>query len=163
MPKPLNKEYFRSSLFGIEDALVSTTGMVVGISAGSSNPRFVVMAAIVTVIVEALSMGAGEYLTAKSVSELSKRKKSFSPLFGGLIMFFSYLLAGLVPVAPLVLFSYPLSAFVGTFFALAGLFALGFIKGRVVGVPSVKSGFQVLLVGGLATVAGLVVGILFRV
>jgi len=29
MPKPLNTDYFRSMLFGVEDALVSTTGMKV--------------------------------------------------------------------------------------------------------------------------------------
>lgn len=168
MSKParsINKEYFRSSIFGIEDALVSTTGMVVGISAGSSNPRFVVMASLVTVIVEALSMGAGEYLSEKSVNELSSlsRFKHSSRLLGGIIMFVSYFLAGLVPVIPMLLFEYPQSAFIGTFMALVGLYTLGFIKGRVVGISSVRSGFQVLLVGGLATLAGLIVGILFRI
>lgn len=164
MKKTVNKDYFRSALFGFEDALVSTTGTVVGISAGTSNTSFIILATLVTVIVEALSMGTGEYLTEKSVHELDRfhwLKKS-RPSMGGLVMFFSYLGAGLIPVIPIIIFPYPMSAVLSTFVAFLGLFALGYVKGRIVRISPIKSGAQVLLVGGIATLAGLVVGIMLR-
>jgi VIT1/CCC1 family predicted Fe2+/Mn2+ transporter len=151
-------------LFGAEDALVSTLGMVVGISAGTTNREFILLAAFVTVIVEALSMGAGEYLSEKSVGELNRRKKKSlsSPLIGGLVMFFSYLIAGTIPVVPTVLFLYPKSAVISTICSFIGLFALGILKGEIVKKSPTRSGFEVLLVGGIAAIAGLIVGLLFR-
>lgn len=55
-----HKDYLRSSLFGIEDALISTTGAVVGIAVGSHNERFVLMAGLIIIMVEAISMTASE-------------------------------------------------------------------------------------------------------
>jgi VIT1/CCC1 family predicted Fe2+/Mn2+ transporter len=158
-----DQNYFRSMLFGAEDALVSTLGMVVGISAGTSNREFILLASFVTVIVEALSMGAGEYLSEKSVGEFNgKKKKSSSPIVGGLVMFFSYLLAGTIPVVPTVVFTYPQSAVISTISSFIGLFALGVLKGEIVKKSPSRSGFEVMFVGGIAAIAGLIVGLLFR-
>lgn len=150
-------------LFGVEDALVSTTGVVVGISAGTQNRSFVILAAIVTVMVEAFSMGAGEYLTESSVRELERSKKSkSSPRIGGLLMFISYFCAGLLPVIPIIIFSYPTSAIGSTVASICGLFALGYVKGKVIRSHPLRSGFKVLFVGGTATLAGLIVGLVLR-
>lgn len=165
MSRKINKEYFRSALFGFEDALVSTTGVVVGISAGTSNVSFVVLAAIVTVMVEAFSMGAGEFLSEKSVQELD-RFRSFrksKPSVGAVLMFFSYFAAGLIPIIPIFLFRYPYSAVVSTLFAFMGLYLLGYVKGKIIGIPAVRSGFGILFVGGIATLAGLIVGLTLKI
>ena len=66
----INPDYLRSIVFGFQDALVSTTGIVVGISAGIDNKQFIILSALVTISVEALSMGAGQYLSEKTVHEL---------------------------------------------------------------------------------------------
>jgi VIT1/CCC1 family predicted Fe2+/Mn2+ transporter len=49
----------------------------------------------------------------------------------------------------------------GTALALLGLFALGWAKGRLVRVPVVRSGLEVLAVGGVATIIGVIVGLTF--
>ena len=68
----LNKEYLQSAIFGINDALVSTTGVIVGITAGTNSKPIIVLAGVVTIMVEALSMGSGQYLSLKSAQQLKK-------------------------------------------------------------------------------------------
>lgn len=64
----------REIVFGMEDGIVSTAGAVIGIAAGTRDPRVVVFAGIVIIIVEALSMAAGSYLSEKSQREMLGRK-----------------------------------------------------------------------------------------
>ena len=160
----INREYLRSVIFGIEDSLVSTTGLIAGISIGAESRRVVLLGGIVAIMVEAVSMGAGEYLSDDAVSELDKLKRPKErPLISGLLMFTSYLMAGLVPLVPVIIFSYPASIAFSVGFALAGLFLLGFSKGRLLKTSPFKGGFKILLIGGLATAIGVIVGSLFEI
>ncbi|MEK7620940.1 MAG: VIT1/CCC1 transporter family protein, partial [Patescibacteria group bacterium] len=70
--KRINKEYLQSAMFGFSDALISTTGVIVGISAGTNNKQIVILAGVVTIMVEAISMGSGQYLSLKSSRELAR-------------------------------------------------------------------------------------------
>lgn len=64
----------RELVFGIADGLVSTGGAVIGIAAGTNNGKIVVFSGIVIVIVEALSMAAGSYLSSKSHNQYVARR-----------------------------------------------------------------------------------------
>lgn len=64
----------RDIVFGLEDGVVSTLGVVIGIAEGSQNSRIVILSGIVVVLVEALSMTAGSYLSSKSQTEVLKEK-----------------------------------------------------------------------------------------
>lgn len=64
----------REIVFGIEDGIVSTAGAVIGIAAGTQNPHVVLLSGIVIVVVEALSMAAGSFLSSKSQRELLESK-----------------------------------------------------------------------------------------
>ena len=95
----INREYLRSVMFGVEDSLVSTTGLIAGISIGANNSHITLLAGIVAVTIEALSMGIGEYLSDDAVEELDKIKRhEDAPLKSGLLMFISYLCAGAIPL-----------------------------------------------------------------
>ncbi|OGK17149.1 hypothetical protein A2690_02145 [Candidatus Roizmanbacteria bacterium RIFCSPHIGHO2_01_FULL_39_12b] len=158
-----NKEYLRSILFGIEDSLVSTTGLIAGISIGSDNSKFILLAGFVAVAIEAVSMGAGEYLSDDAVRELEKlRRYKGNPLLSGTLMLVSYFFAGMIPLLPIIFFKFPLSLLLSITFAFLGLFLLGYIKGKILNVSPIKGGIKILLVGGLATILGIFVGFLFR-
>lgn len=148
-------------LFGFEDSLVSTTGVIAGVSAGSQDPHVILLAATVTILVEALSMGAGQFLSERAVHQMDTGH-SDNLLLGAGLMFISYLLAGLVPLIPVILFAFPMSISVSVSSAFIGLFLLGYIKGKIVQTAPVRSGVEILLIGGAATVLGLVAGWLFR-
>ena len=151
-------------MFGIEDSLVSTTGLIAGLSVGAENKRIVVLGGLVAIVIEAVSMGAGEYLSDDAVQELDKLKRHRdSPAASGLLMLVSYLLAGMIPLAPVLVFVYPTSLILSVIFALSGLFLLGYIKGRLLHSRPFRGGLKILVVGGLAAILGLGVGFIFRV
>ena len=155
-------DYLRSVIFGCEDGLVSTTGSVIGIAVGAGDKSIVVLAGLVVIAVEAISMGAGEFLSERAVHQLEPHKHHDSPAKGGVLMFVSYIGAGLIPVLPYLLFSLTPAIFMSLGLALISLFLLGYVKGKLIGVASWRSGAEILVVGGLATAIGVVVGLLLR-
>ncbi len=123
-----------------------------------------VLAGLVTITVESLSMGAGQFMSEKSVHQMDKSGKHTDNLYiGGFLMALSYFLGGLVPLVPIILFELPLSATLSITFALFGLFILGFIKAHIVKVNPLKSAVEILILGGVTTLIGLFVGRIFKV
>src|SRR3989344_5918796 len=126
----LNEDYFRSIMFGIQDGLVSTTGVVVGISAGVSDPSIIILASFVAISVEASSMAAGEYSSEKAVHQINRKNRHKDNLIiGAVLMFFAYLVAGLIPISPFLLFTPDVARIISIGAALAALFLVGYIKG----------------------------------
>jgi vacuolar iron transporter family protein len=159
-----HEDYLRSALFGVQDGLVSTTGVVVGISSGVEDRSVIALVAFVAVTVEASSMAAGQYSSEKAVHQAdTEGRHTDSVVTGAAIMFVSYILAGLVPIVPMVLLRPPLATPVTVLAALSMLLVVGYVKGRVVHTGPLRSAVELAVIGGAATAIGLTVGYLFRV
>lgn len=65
----------REIVFGLEDSLVSTVGAVSGVAVGSGDRYVVILAGLVLVSVEAISMAAGSFLSSKSAGEVSAERE----------------------------------------------------------------------------------------
>lgn len=160
----IHEDYLRSGLFGIQDGLVSTTGVVVGISTGIEDKAIIILASLVAVTVEATSMTAGQYSSEKAVHQMDKSGKHTDNLIvGSLIMFFGYLSGGIVPIIPTALFNQPEARIIAIISALVGLFILGYTKGHLVKVKPLRSAIELFIIGAIATTIGLLVGYIFRV
>jgi len=160
--KRIDSDYVRSSFFGIEDSLVSTTGLIAGVAVGSQNVKYVILAGLVGIAVEAVSMGAGEFLAEETEHDLVKDDKA-NPLLGGIIMLISYALAGLVPLLPIILIGGKEALPVSIVAALIGLFLLGLAKGKITGRKALRSGLEVLIIGGIAAGIGIAVGVTLKI
>ena len=64
----------REVVFGMEDGMVSTLGAITGIAIGSQDHFIVLLAGMVIIAVESISMGIGSYLSNQSVKEVNARK-----------------------------------------------------------------------------------------
>jgi len=160
----IHEDYLRSGLFGLQDGLVSTTGVVVGISTGVQNKDIIILAALVAVMVEASSMAAGQYSSEKAVHQMDKTgKHNDSLLVGAIIMFISYLLAGLIPISPLFLFNFTDTRVISILFAFIGLFITGYVKGKIVEDKPIRSAIELFIIGAMATAIGLVVGYFLKI
>lgn len=160
----IHEDYLRSGLFGIQDGLVSTTGVVVGISIGIEDKAIIILASLVAVSVEATSMAAGQYSSEKAVHQLDKTgKHTDSLILGSLVMFFGYLLGGMIPIIPTILLNQPQARIFAIIFTLAGLFILGYIKGRLVQHKPLRSAIELFIIGTIATSIGLIMGHLFKI
>lgn len=160
----IHEDYLRSVIFGFQDSLVSTTGVIAGVAAGTNSKELVILAGLVTITVESLSMGVGQYMSEKSVHQMDKSGKHTDNLYVvGVLMLISYFLGGLIPLSPILLFELPNATTLSIVSALSGLFLLGYLKAHIVKVSPFKSAFEILILGGSATIIGLVVGKLLKV
>ena len=160
---------YRDIIFGLEDSIVSTLGVVVGIAAGTDSRYIVLLSALVVIVVESLSMTAGSYLSNKSELEIicarrglevKKKEKAFllESLIDSLFMLVSYVTGGILSVLPFFLFP-PQSAILPAIgLSVASLFGIGFIKGRYVKVNALRSGLEMSLVSFFAAGLGYLVG-----
>lgn len=157
----IHQDYLRSVIFGTEDGLVSTTGALAGIAAGTRDAEVVVMAGLVIVMVEALSMAAGQFLSERAVHQFDPTHRD-SLAVGAAVMYVAYAVGGSIPLLPVLVVGQLWAVWAGTALAFVGLFVLGWAKGRIVHVAPVRSGLEILAIGGLATVVGLIIGLVVR-
>ena len=154
----LNPEYFRNIIFGLEDGFVSTVGVLFGIATAVQDRQYILIAGVITVLVEATSMGAGAYLSEKSSREISPNKKRSARLVvDGVLMFGSYMLAGVICVLPYVFWKVRTAMVVSVLATLGGLFLIGYFPHR-----RVRRGVEVLVLAGLAMLIGLGAGQLLK-
>jgi len=159
----MNREYLRSVMFGIENSLISTVGLIAGMSIGTDQVRVVILGATVAIVIESVAMGVGEYLSDDAVQELDKIKRHpDSPLLSGIMMTATGTLAGLVPLAPVIFLKYPYSLATSIVAALLILFLIGYVKGKVLKTTPIRGGIKIMIIGGLATGLGVLVGTLFK-
>lgn len=157
-----NKKYsviVRNFTFGVEDSLVSTVGLLAGIAFAGVEPKTVVLTGAVLIFVEAFSMAIGSLLSEQSVEEYeSKREVSLSkPALAAVVMFFSYVVSGFIPLAPYIL-KLGDAVWWSIGLTLAALFLLGVFNARLFRVRAWKDGLLTLFMGGLAIAVGIVVG-----
>lgn len=210
----------RDLVFGVEDSLVSTLGVITGIAGGTENRFAVVLAGVVVIIVEALSMAAGSYLSAKSEREVQARrlateqtaisehpgaeeaklatvyrqrgfndeeirvllkraeaKRSIlleelavhklgiplgaatpTPTRNAFAMGISYLVAGVIPIAPYLIVDVTAAIPVSVGLTVVTLFFVGFAEGSLAGRRRFRSGLQMAVVSMVAAGAGFLVG-----
>lgn len=152
--------YVRNFVFGVEDSLVSTVGLLSGIASAGVERGTILLTGVILIFVEALSMAVGSYLSEYSAEEYMKHKEaSFQHSFiGGVIMFFSYFFAGFIPLFPYVLAPRPMAFALSIIASLLALFALGVVSAKTVKRPFLRSAFRMLLLGGVAIAVGVIVG-----
>lgn len=64
------KGRIREFVFGIQDALISTVGLLTGVEHATSNSRMVVITGLAAAFTGALSMATGSYLSSKAQKEI---------------------------------------------------------------------------------------------
>lgn len=155
--------YVRNFIFGVEDSLVSTVGLLSGVAVAGLPKRDIFLTGIVLIFVEAFSMGVGSYLSESSAEEFTGAKKSLS-LQGSLIMFFSYFAAGFIPLAPYIIFAVIPAFLISVLLSLVALFILGAVSSKFFKTDhTTRHGIKMLIIGGLAIAVGIVVGKLVNV
>lgn len=102
MDAPSAASFARNLAFGVQDAVVTTTGVLVASAAVPGVDIF--RAGLVSVVASAFSMAIGSYQSERgaelATADDSKDVHRGDMLGGAIVMFVSYLVTGLVLVAP---------------------------------------------------------------
>lgn len=150
--------FLRNFIFGVEDSLVSTVGLLSGVAVAGLSREDIFLTGIVLIFVEAFSMGVGSYLSEESVNEFSQKKYSVS-LPSSIVMFISYFLAGFIPLSSYLFFPVNQAFYTSIAFSLVSLFILGAFSSLVYKSSNlVKNAIRMFVVGGLAILVGVLVG-----
>lgn len=159
-PNSTSASYLRNFIFGVEDSLVSTVGLLSGVAIAGTEPRPLIITGTILIFVEAFSMAVGSFLSEHSAEGyLQQAEAPFRhPLINGGIMFVSYMVSGFIPLFPYLVWSpaVALSASIG--FSLVALFLLGVISAKLSKIGFLKSGLRMLFIGGIAIGIGVLVG-----
>lgn len=158
IPKSAAANSVRTFVFGVEDSLVSTVGLLSGIAVGGVAKPQIILTGVVLLLVEAFSMAVGSLISEQSAEEYVKHREVpiTNDIFDAVIMFASYFLFGLVPLAPYAIFPTSTALPVSIFATLAALFLLGVVGAIVFGVNVFRNGIRTLALGGSAIVIGIV-------
>lgn len=148
----------RNLVFGIEDGLVSTVGLLSGIAIAGISGSTIFLTGTILIVVEAFSMAAGSYLSEESVEENFEAPQSQTrSIEGSAVMFFSYMIAGYIPLTPYILMDVSRAFSTSIVCAFAALFILGLWSGRR-GNAAWRSAWRMAFVGGAAIVVGATAG-----
>ncbi len=157
-PSPL---YFRNFIFGVEDSLVSTVGLLSGVAIAGVPQATIVLTGMVLVLVEAFSMAAGSFLSEASAQEYahSDEVRGAHPVVAGVVMFASYFVAGFVPLAPYLWFPAAAALQLSVVYSLAALFLLGALSGALSRTKIMRTALRMVVIGGIAIAAGVGAGL----
>lgn len=206
-------------VFGMEDGMVSTLGSVTGIAGATGDPFTAILAGVVIVSVESISMGVGEYLSTKSQNEIDDRvlqeerdeieqypkeeqeemegmfiadgwprdmakqmaevtakdkklmlkemayrelkvfpEEQKNPLKNGIVMMFSYIIGGVIPIAPYFFMSMGPAIAVSVVITLLALFMLGALTTHYSKRNPIKAGLEMFALASFAALVGYLVG-----
>lgn len=160
-----NSVYLRNFIFGVEDSLVSTVGLLSGLASQGVSHATILLTGAIYICVEGFSMAVGSYLSEDSAREYASRaevKDSLS-FFGSIVMFVSFVGAGFIPIAPYMAFEGAEAVSYSIFFSILALFFLGFLNGRLSGLRPWKRAARMAVLGGVAILIGVTVGVFFQV
>lgn len=156
--------YLRNFIFGVEDSLVSTVGLLAGVAAADISSRAILTTGLVLIVVEGFSMGIGSFLTEETTEEMAgKSPETWAAVKGSLTMLTSYCLAGLIPLAPYVFLRGNTAVSLSVLLSLLGLLGLGFGTSLYYHRPHpYRRAIKMLLLGGSAVLVGMFIGKLFH-
>ncbi|OGG37813.1 hypothetical protein A2110_01850 [Candidatus Jorgensenbacteria bacterium GWA1_54_12] len=161
---PSAVSYFRNFIFGVEDSLVSTVGLLSGIAIAHIPRETIFLTGLILIFVEAFSMAAGTFLSEYSAEEYARGAEHSAKgnFVSGAVMFFSYFVSGFVPLVPYAVWPVKTALVFSILFSVIALFTLGIIGAKMSGTHFVKNGLRMAAIGSAAIIVGLVAGILLR-
>lgn len=157
MKTNLQPIHIRNLIFGVEDSLVSTVGLLSGIAVAGVSQQTLILTGVILILVEGFSMGIGSFLSESTAAE-ADHASGKGPREGSIIMFVSYIIAGLIPLTPYFVMYSDNTVWVSIGLSLISLLVLGAVAGDLLKISIWHNAWRTLLLGGLAIIVGTVVG-----
>ena len=149
-------KYLSEFVYGGIDGIITTYSIIAGSSGGELVKQVILILGISNVISDGYSMGISRYISSQTeIKQGLLREKS--SLMSGLVTFISFVLIGMLPVLPFLVYDGAQAQRISFYIACAVFFLIGVVKGYFLEDRAIRSGIQTLLIG--LTAAGLSYGI----
>ena len=154
----------RDSVFAANDGTITTFAIIAGSEGAGFPSNIVVILGLVNLLADGISMASSSYLGVKSEIEFEKAEGSHdsdgeSPLKHGVVTFVTFSFIGFLPLIPYII-SIPSQFAISGLIVGLSLFSIGASRGSLTKKSWFKSGLEMLIVGGVATVVAYLVGFL---
>ena len=151
MAKNFNPE--SAIVLGMHDAIVSTTGLVVGLVFAAAGQYVVLLTAIIASVAAALSMTASEYLSVRT------GENSNEALRCGLSTGLAYLFSSGMLVIPFLFISNTFVALAMTgVIAVSVIFFFNYVKSHLCHEKFWPKFIEMLLICAIVTIVGFIIG-----
>lgn len=161
-------ELLKDIVYAANDGIVTTFAIVAGVQGGGLAVAVVVILGFANLFADGFSMAISNYLGTESEKEFLeaehfKEAKYEKPVRNSVVTFFSFVIAGFLPLTPFInAWSGPNSFRYSLAFALLFLFALGALRSIYTKRGWFLSGLKMLLLGGIAAGIAYLVGFAAR-
>ena len=157
-PLQIARHYIRELIYGANDGIITTFAVVAGVAGGGLSLRVVLIIGAANLFADGLSMAAGNYLSIQSRESVLEAQdlpeEEASPFRHAGATFLAFVTAGLVPLAPYMISSYPADRFsLSIALTLLTMFIVGASRALIANVTWWKAGLKMLALG--AVVAGI--------
>ncbi len=153
----------RAGVFGVQDGIVSTFGLVMGVAGAQVSPEAILIAGFAGAFSGAVSMGAGEYVSVKVQQELLEARGLTSdgrvhPHRAAAANSGLFVLGAAFPLLPFLVSVGLTAVLASTMLSVLALFGTGAVLTRLTRRSPWASGLRMLVIGGGAGVLGYIVG-----
>jgi VIT1/CCC1 family predicted Fe2+/Mn2+ transporter len=146
----------RNICIGLVDGLTIPLALAAGLSSIAKESTTIVIACLATALAGSLTMTFGGYMEGK------KYTSSRRPFNSALVIGLGYLAGGAIIIIPYMLIQHPPEAMpYAILIALPVLFAAGYLDSNLNGANGWTGAFRVMITGGLATLAAVLIARLF--
>lgn len=157
----------RAAVFGIQDGIVSTFGIVMGVAGAQLSGETIVIAGIAGLASGAMSMAAGEYVSVQTQKELLAigadidDDENVHPLKAAAANGGLFIGGGAVPLVPFLVGAGLPAIIASVLLSVLALFVTGAVLTRLTQRSPWRSGARMLIIGGGAGVIGFLIGSIF--
>lgn len=155
--RQIARHYVRELVYGANDGIITTFAVVAGVAGGGLPARVVLIIGAANLLADGLSMAAGNYLAIRSHESVREAQQlpeeESSPSRHAAATFLAFAIAGMVPLLPYVLGTYPADRFaLSITLTLLTLFAVGASRAWISGVKWSTAGLEMLGLGAAVAV-----------
>lgn len=165
----LGGRYIRDLVLGANDGIITTFAVVAGVAGAHLSASVVIILGFANLLADGISMGASNYLGARSAQTLRGDTAASMPaetrqaVRQGVATFLAFVIAGTVPLLSYLL---PLprrwTFLVAILLTGVTLFAVGAARAFIIPRPWWRAGLEMFTIGTLAAAAAYAVGWLLR-
>lgn len=151
--------YIRNVIFGIEDSLAATVGLLAGLATEAVPLSTIILTGFVYIFVEAFSMGVGSFLSEESAEDYEDTKgDGLRTFYASIAMFVACVIGGFVPLLPYLVTEGVTAIYASIALSVFFLGCMGYVQAKVTGKKVWPRIVRMVLLGGTAIAVGVIVG-----
>lgn len=157
----------RAAVFGIQDGIVSTLGIVMGVAGAQLTGEAIVIAGIAGLASGAMSMAAGEYVSVQTQREMLAvgakldDDENVNPVKAAAANGGLFIGGGALPLMPFLVADGFVAVVTSIVLSVLALFVTGAMLTKLTRQSPLKSGMRMLIIGGGAGIIGFLIGTVF--